>query len=296
MTESLELLRDGLRQAATGVHDTDLLPGVLQRSESRRRRQRAVAAGLTAVVLVAGGLTATRLTDRGPEVSRPAVPSTPPLVPPIAPFTPPPTASTGPSQSATDARRDHVLPEIAALSVRDRVDPLMVQDGPDGAWVVSRLPEATAERMQPSFQMASSGTVDSRNPGTIAPLDYGELLLMDPTRTRVVRAFPLPALVPQALKVTARGVWVARRGDQVLPDSMVGHFDLLRSTWEVMVYPFPDRSRFNSGPDGAWSGPEWQQYFPGGIPGGSEQTPVTLTGPDGVTIRVQPQGMRILGH
>ena len=295
MTESMEQLRAGLQQAATGVHDTDLLPGVLQRSASLRRRRRAVAAGVTAVALVVGGLSVAGLADGGPEITRPAVPSTPPLVPPIATFTLPPAAPTGPSQSETDARWDHVLPEIAALSVRDRVDPLMVQDGPDGAWVVSRLPEATAERMKPSFQMASSGNVDSRNPGTIAPLDYGELLLMDPTRTRIVRAFPLPALVPQALKVTARGVWVARRGDPALPDSMVGHFDLQRSTWEVMVYPSADRSRFNSGPDGAWSGPEWQQYE-GGIPGGPVQTPVTLTGPGGVTIRVQPQGMRILGH
>ncbi|MGN6634846.1 MAG: hypothetical protein ACTHJ6_05205 [Oryzihumus sp.] len=295
MTETLDQLRDGLHQAATGVHDTDLLPGVLRRSASRWRRRRAVAAGVAAVALVAGGLTATRPADRGPEVTWPAVPTTPPLVPPIATFTPPPVTPTGPSQSETDARWDHVLPEIAALSVRDRVDPLMVQDSPDGAWVVSRLPDATAERMKPSFQMASSGNVDSTNPGTIAPLDYGELLLMDPTRTRIVRAFPLPALVPQALKVTAQDVWVARIGDQALPDSMVGHYDRRHHAWSVMVYPSPDRSRFNSGPDGAWSGPEWQQYQ-GGVPGGPVQTPVTLNGRSGVTIRVQPQGMRILDH
>lgn len=114
-------------------------------------------------------------------------------------------------------------------------------------------------------------------------------------RARSASLLPLPVLAPQALKVTAQDVWVARIGDQALPDSMVGHYDRRRHAWSVMVYPSPDRSRFNSGPDGAWSGPEWQQYQDG-VFGEPVQTPVTLTGPGGVTIRVQPQGMRILGH
>ena len=309
MTESLDQLRAGLRQAATGVQDTDLLPGALQRSASRRRRRRAVAAGVTAVALVAGGLTATRLADRGPDVTRPAVPSTPPLVPPIAPFTPPPTTQQRPttsaprssasqrSQSEADARRDRVPPDVAVLPLASRVDPMKSVVTASGRWVISRIPEPVAQQMVDA-QMHHPWPTGLLGQDYVSPLEYGELLLMDPAGTRILRAFPLHALIPHGLLVTDSAVYVTRTATRTGADAidqMVGRLDLRTGTWRVRITGGRVNSPFYPSHHGIYVAPGWVVAGPGFVAEDNTHGALTLTeSVGGATVRFDPVTLGII--
>jgi len=51
--------------------------------------------------------------------------------------------------------------------------------------------------------------------------EYGELLLLNPTRARILRAYPFAGAPPHWLLVTDHAVYCGRAGDGALPDSMV---------------------------------------------------------------------------
>lgn len=259
MNDALDQLRDGLHQAASGVHEADLLHGVLQRSASRRRRRRrTVAAGVTAVAVVLGGVTATQLAGRRPGVTQPAVPSTPRLEPPIAPFTSPARIAppTGPrSQSEADAGRDNVPPEVARLPLSSRVDPIRSVTGASGRWTISRIPEPVAQRLLDAHMSVLPGGLSGRD--FVSPMEYGELLLMDRAGTRIERAFPLHGVIPHGLLVTDAAVYVTRSGRPDTTDQMVGRYDLHTHTWRVRITPATFASHFSPHPD-VYVPPQWQ--------------------------------------
>jgi hypothetical protein len=169
-------------------------------------------------------------------------------------ITPVPGASAavpGPSQTAEDADRDGVVPAVAALPFRSRVGIVASQVTPEGVWALSRMP---------SPGDPSTGAVGS--PGSygktfVAATEYGEVLLLDATRSRIVRAFPLPGLPPQRLLVTKAAVYCERQGDGGLPDSMLCRIDRRSLTWKVRVFPSTLDSGFAPPPPDRFMPTNW---------------------------------------
>ena len=121
----------------------------------------------------------------------------------------------GPSQSPADAKRDGVPPAVAQLSFDERTRVLPPEPTPipaeEGVWTLTRT---SAEGVH----------------------DYGEVLLLDQTRKKIVRAFPLPGYPPYHLVLTENAVYCARAGDGGLPNSHVCRID--RRTMELRVRVF----------------------------------------------------------
>ena len=128
----------------------------------------------------------------------------------------------GPSQSAADARRDGVPPAVAKQRLVDRIRT---------AWVSVEIDERTWVAARSNYQ------------------EYGEVLLMDRGRTRILRAFPLDGVPPHNLAVTDDAVYCARQGDGGLPHSMVCRIDPDTNTMSVRVFASPDGSPFRDAHD-----------------------------------------------
>jgi hypothetical protein len=67
------------------------------------------------------------------------------------------------------------------------------------------------------------------------------VLLLDSARTRILRAYPLPAVPARFLRVTSDAVWCGRPGDTrlsatTLPDAMVCRIDRQTLRAEVRVF------------------------------------------------------------
>lgn len=137
-----------------------------------------------------------------------------------------------PSQTPAEATRDSVVPAVAELPVATRVRPVVRISAPEGVWVISRLgPDAgTADCV-----LGDPAGVYGRD--RVCDLEYGEVLLLDASETRVLRAFPLPGLPPQALLVTQDAVYCGRQGDGGLPDSMLCRVDRRTFDWTVRAFP-----------------------------------------------------------
>lgn len=144
---------------------------------------------------------------------------------------PPTTVTTrdpnAPSQSAADARRDGVVPELAALPFSVRVGITASAPAAEGVWVISR-PTAAASRYTKGCRLGpETGTYPTQ---TICTTEYGEVLLLSADRARILRAYPLPSVPATLLRLTPDAVYCARQGDTqmseyTLPDSMVCRID-----------------------------------------------------------------------
>lgn len=181
--------------------------------------------GLGIVVLLAGcgGGSA------GPQTSPTPTPSTS-------------TSATAPastaSQSPADAARDGVIKQLAAIPFADRVHILKSVSTPEGVWALSRPPASIKSYTVGCRLGPEAGKYPKQ---TICTSDYGELLLLDPSATRIIRAYPLPAVPPTYLVVTKSTVFCGRDGDRklsetALPDSMVCSVD--RKTLQARVHVF----------------------------------------------------------
>jgi hypothetical protein len=143
----------------------------------------------------------------------------------------------GPSQSASDAARDGVLPDIAAMPAGERIGTIDAAVTPEGIWVTSRMPcpNVCADR---SFGDPEGAYAFDH----VAAREYGELLLLDPASLTIRRAWPLPGMPPNGanandrLQVTDQAVYFAHQGDGGLPDSYVMRVD--RDTLEPVVRIF----------------------------------------------------------
>jgi len=139
-----------------------------------------------------------------------------------------------PSQSVADAQRDGVVPEVAALPIELRVDPVFELRAAEGVWVVSRLHDDV-------WTLTDNGVLGDPGGQYVADFidvpEYGEVLLLDGSSSAIIRAWPLPGLPPQRLILTPEAAYCAKQGDGGLPDSMVCRID--RATGEALVRVFP---------------------------------------------------------
>lgn len=252
--------RDLLQEA---VADIDTHPD-LDKIELRARRRRTgqVLAIVAAVAVGAAGFIGVTLglagaTDSGLPVIGEVAPGEPAPPEPVespeesddegtTDEVPPPTEA---SQTASDARRDGVLEEVAALPFDVRVNPDLVAAVPgadvripaaEGVWVVSRPNWALLDLMPPLLGDPSG--LYGRD--FIDLIGYGEVLLLDADESKIVRAYPFQDLAPQALAITGQAVYCTRQGDGGIPDSMLCRVD--RETLEatVRVFPWDDGSVF----------------------------------------------------
>lgn len=134
--------------------------------------------------------------------------------------------------------RDGVIPALAAIPFADRVHVVKSARTPEGVWALSR-PPASIEKYTKGCRLGPEAGKYPVN--TICTSDYGELLLLNSSSSRIVRAYPLPAVPPTYLLVTAKAVFCGRNGDRklsetALPDSMVCRVD--RKTLQARVHVF----------------------------------------------------------
>lgn len=143
------------------------------------------------------------------------------------------------SQSAEDAERDSVVPELAALPLNLRVDQAAPDreqgraDTPEGIWLAAR-PDADASEVTDGCGLGDPDGVYGRD--IICVMEYGEVVLLDEGGQRVERALPLPGVPPQWIEVTDEAVYCGRQGDGGLPTSMLCRVD--RETGEATVRVF----------------------------------------------------------
>jgi hypothetical protein len=142
------------------------------------------------------------------------------------------TAAPAPSQTADDAARDGVVPAVAALPFRARVAIVTSEVTPEGVWALSRMPLESGDPAS-----GGVGTPGAYGRTFVSAAEYGEVLLLDPTRSRILRAFPLPGLPPQRLLVTDAAVYCERQGDGALPDSMLCRIDRQTLSWKARIFP-----------------------------------------------------------
>lgn len=227
-----------------------------------RRRRLAVLGAVTAAVMVVGGVASTRPTDQalpqpaGQGASSPA--TSPATIPTASPATSPvpspmitPTASLSVSQFTADARAYGIDAAVAALPIGVRVfqpDPAdwpaatSQASTPEGLWLVSRAEHS------PNYDYGAHS-------GLLA--EYGELLLLTPDRSRILRAYPFRGVPPQWLLVTPKAVYCGRQGDGGLPNSMVCRVDRSTGALIVVVFPHPEyfateRPQAFAGRPGSW--------------------------------------------
>lgn len=249
MTRTLDDLRGALHAEADAAAYPDvdvLVSGARRRVAATRRRRLAVLGAVTAAVMVVGGVAMTRPTQQAlpqPAGTGASAPVTSPTVTP--------TASLPASQSTADARAYGIEAAVAALPIGVRVQPLdpafwpvatTQASTPEGLWMVSR-----AER-SPNYD-------DAAHPGLLT--EYGELLLLTPDRSRILRAYPFRGVPPQWLLVTPQAVYCGRQGDGGLPDSMVCRVDRSTGALGVAVFPNTVDSAFSdpqslTGRPGSW--------------------------------------------
>jgi hypothetical protein len=180
------------------------------------------------VAVAATSLAVVRSDNDNDVLITPASPSPSPTQTAPAPRQPP-------SQSASDARRDGVLPVVAALPLAKRVHVIQRAPTKQGVWVVSRMPA--------SNQQALGNTHGVYGRDFIAADEYGEILLMDAAQRHILRAYPFPSVPPQSLLVRSDAIYCARQGDGGLPTSMLCRID--RSTLRSTVRLFPSTSDYS---------------------------------------------------
>lgn len=245
-----------LLQAAAPEIDSDPDIARIERRARRRRTGRlvavaaAVAAGAVAVVGVGFGLA-------GPDDARPVISEVPPTEP-VQPESvveeahrenPGDDASSTaePSQSDVEARRDGVVPELAALPFELRVDSSRAAVVPEaqvrieaeeGVWVVSRPDLDQIDLGRPVV-----GDTSGLYGRDFVDLNlYGEVLLLDADEERILRAYPFPELAPQALAIDDDALYCTRQGDGGAPDSMLCRVDRDSLDVRARVFPWGDGS------------------------------------------------------
>jgi hypothetical protein len=143
---------------------------------------------------------------------------------------------TEPSQSPEDARRDQVIQGLAEMPVSERVGYAVEIETPEGLWVLSR---PGLRCIQQGCIGICDGDFDDLRNGTdfIYLSEYSEVLLMDPTGTKILRAYLMPGYPAYEMIVTDNAVFTGRVGDGGLPCSSLVRID--RETLELEGYTFP---------------------------------------------------------
>jgi hypothetical protein len=148
---------------------------------------------------------------------------------------------TGASQTDSDAKRDGVVPAVAAIALRDRVNPIIEHVTGEGVWVLSEVPDPQPGGGDACCIVGDRAGVNGRD--WINTVEYREILLVDLQGTKILRAYPFPGLPPHEMIVAPNAIYCARQGDGGLPNSMLCRID--RTSLAIVVRVFP----FGGGPD-----------------------------------------------
>ena len=142
-----------------------------------------------------------------------------------------------PSQSTSDADRDGVVAEIAALPPPQRIRPLVAKEALEGTWLLSRLGDNSV-----NAAMAAGGVVGDSSGSYpedyVYPTEYGEILLLD-ARGEIERAYPMPGAIPSWLHLNDDYLYAGRVGDGALPDATLVRIDRATFDARVVVLPAP---------------------------------------------------------
>jgi hypothetical protein len=143
-------------------------------------------------------------------------------------------ASMPPSQSPEDARRDGVIPEIAALPFPRRVVARVEVAADEGDWVLSGLsPTVIESTLDDGCRLGDPlGTYPM---DIVCSTEYGELLLINDGS--IVNAYPMPGAPPSWIFIAEDSVYSGHIGDGGLPDSTLVRID--RETLEATVVLIP---------------------------------------------------------
>jgi len=256
-----------------------------------RRLVPVLAAAAVAAVLVGVAL-GFRPATTGP----PAPPATQGTVTPTA--APSESVTAAPSQSAADARRDGVYPQVAALDLSGRTargedDPEPVAT-PEGVWQLAHPDVAQFQSTEDGCAARLPGAPEYRLCGT----SYTEVQLLSPDRSRILRAYPLPQLAAQWIEVTPQAVYCGRTGDGGVPESMLCRIDRGSGELTGRLYACdgPDCAPWDSRELAGWPG-TWSQGtepVPGGFDGvevaGDDLVVTDAAGE--VTVRLNPTTLR----
>ena len=153
--------------------------------------------------------------------------------------------STGVSQSPAAAKRDRVLPEVAALPMAERAVPTAWLAAREGTWAITRPPTpndgADCVVGDPDLPYGS---------GHVSLCDYAEIVLVGQDG-RIDRAYPTPSSTPTWLLATKDAVFAGRVGDGGQPESTIVRID--RRTFEARVLIFPSTEGGLQTDDPRWS-------------------------------------------
>lgn len=201
-----------------------------------------------------------------------------------------------PSQTPVDAARDGIVPELAALTLDQRLAPMQTIDDGDTTWVLSRLDHDAV----PTDGCGLGNVVDGiYRFDVICLIEYAEILQLDTATGEIRRAYPFAGVPPQSIVLGRDALYCLRQGDGGLPDSMLCRIDL--STGEITVRVFPPE--FDSDfLDDPYLPPGWVVDVAGNL---GFQELVVVPGTDGATqqvilrgesdVAVDPVTLEILG-
>jgi hypothetical protein len=136
---------------------------------------------------------------------------------------------TGPSQTRAEARRDHVVPVVAALSLADRLHREVAITTPEGRWLVSELPNGIRDQSTKNGCRLGNGT------DAICTLEYGEILLVNKDGVR--RAYPFPEIPPRWIHAHGDYIYAGAIGDGGLPSSSLVRINRKTLASQVIVFP-----------------------------------------------------------
>ena len=135
----------------------------------------------------------------------------------------------------SDAKRDGVVPALAALrlEVRSRNEAALATD--EGRWVISGPTDALRKLANPNTDVFGN---ESGKYGVdfIGPSEYGEVLLLD-KNGKVRRAYPMPSAPPSWLYATHDAIFGGHVGDGGLPDSTLFRIDRTSFKHELILFP-----------------------------------------------------------
>lgn len=161
-----------------------------------------------------------------------------------------------PSQSAEDAARDGIIPELAALPTDLRSTVLPEDFGTtrieadEGVWLISQ-PSPDIPGLESGCLIGDTSGLYGRE--FVCTFEYAELLLLDSDTRAILRAYPFHSVPPRSMIITDDAVYCIRQGDGALPDSMLCRIDRAALEPTVRVFPSALDSGFN---------PDNEQFVP----------------------------------
>jgi hypothetical protein len=139
----------------------------------------------------------------------------------------------GPSQSAADGERDHVIAAVAALPLEDRAASTTWFDADEGTWALTQMPERSTGDGSYDCTVGDPNGVWGED--YVCAAEYGEILLVDEAGA-IVRAYPMPGAAPTWITATRDAVYAGRAGDEGSPGQTIVRIDRTTLKAEVLVF------------------------------------------------------------